>query len=253
MYTNGISSMFSFGLSQLQRNQEDVNTSLERLTTGKRVNRTSDDPAAMVSIAAHEVEIYSMNKKFDALSQEEAFLGAKEGGLSVINDLYIELESLVIQAANTGGLAQGELEALQEQARSISAGMSTIVNTTTFKGSLLLSEYSSTDVANIADLMQKDPEEALERAKNATKNIARKRGALGNRLNEIESQKTVIGETLLNHEASLSSIQDTDYAKETAKLVRAQILESATIKAIEISRENAQQVLGLIQHTVQTG
>ena len=47
------------------------------------------------------------------------------------------------------------------------------------------------------------------------------------------------------------SIEDTDYAAETAKLIRSQILESATIKAIEISRESAKQVLGLLENTVQ--
>jgi len=256
MYTNGISSMFGFGLIQLQRNQDELNTALERLATGKQVNRASDDPSGMISINAHEAEIYSLNKEFDAITQQESYLGAKEGGLSVLSDLIIDLESLIVEAANTGGLSQSEIDAKAQEAQSIINGIDSIARTTMFKGESVLQEYTSDfideDLGNIAELLRKDPEKAQAVAERAREKISTTRGAIGNTLNEIDSRKNVIGETLVNLNASLSSIQDTDYAKETAKLVRAQILESATIAAIDISRESAKQMLGLLENTLQT-
>jgi flagellin len=255
MRSYGISNMFSFGLRMLSQRQDELQTTLERLSTGKQVNRAKDDPSGMIAINQHEVEIYSLNKEYDAITMNESYLGAKEGGLSVISDMLIDLESLIVESANTGGLSDEEIEANAQQAQSIINGIDTIAQTTTFRGDSVLQEYTSAfideDLGNIAQLLREDPEKAQEVAERARDKISTTRGAIGNELNEIESRKNVIGETLTNLNASLSSIQDTDYAKETARLVRAQILESATITAIEISRESARQVLGLLENTLQ--
>lgn len=247
--------MFSFGLRMLSERQDELQTTLERLSTGKQVNRAKDDPSGMIAINQHEVEIYSLNKEYDAITMNESYLGAKEGGLSVISDMLIDLESLIVESASTGGLSDEEIEANAQEAQSIINGIDTIAQTTTFRGDSVLQEYTSAfideDLGNIAQLLREDPEKAQEVAERARDKISTTRGAIGNELNEIESRKNVIGETLTNLNASLSSIQDTDYAKETARLVRAQILESATITAIEISRESARQVLGLLENTLQ--
>ncbi|MCR9077133.1 MAG: flagellin [bacterium] len=256
MYATGISNMFGFGLRQLAQNQHDIQTSLERLSTGKQVNRAADDPSGIVAIEQHEAEIYSLNKELDAISRHESYLGAKEGGLSVLSDFMIELESIVVQAANSAGNTDDELAALQDEANAIIAGIDNIARTTTFNGQSVMQEYTSTyldeDLANIADLLASDPEKAQEVAEDARNRVSTTRAAIGGQLKEMDSRKNVIGEQLINLNASLSSIQDTDIAKESAKLVRAQILESATIAAIDISRQSAQQMIGLLENNVQT-
>ena len=255
MYAPGISNRFNFGLFQLSRNQEQLQTSLERLATGKRVNRAADDPSAIVPIEKHNAEIYSLNKESDALSQQTGFLGAKEGGLSVLSDLVIELESLAVQAANSAGNSEEELAAYQLQADSILAGIDNIARNTTFKGESVLREYTSEglddDLRSFASLLKDDPEKAQEVAKNAREKVSTTRGAIGAQLKDIDSRQNVIATSLENLNASLSSIQDTDYAQETAKLVRAQILESATIAAIDISRQSANQVLEMIKQSTE--
>lgn len=256
MYANGISNVFGFGLRQLAQNQQDLQTSLERLSTGKRVNRAADDPSAIVPITEHKAQIYSLNKELDSMSRHESFLGAKEGGLSVLSDMMIDLESLVVRAANSAGNSPEELKAFQQEANSIIAGIDSIARTTTFNGQSVMQEYTSAyldeDLANIAEIMASDPEKAQEIAENAREQVSTTRAAIGNQLREIDSRRNVIGEELINLNASLSSIEDTDYAAETAKLVRAQILESATIAAIDISRKSAEQMIGLLESSVQT-
>jgi len=257
MYSYGISSMFSFGLRQLAINQQDMQTSLERLATGKRVNRASDDPSAIVPIENHKAEIYSLNKELDSFARHEAFLGAKEGGLSVLSDMMLDLESLVIQGANLAGNSQEEEDAIRTEINSIISGINQIATTTVFNGQQVMSEYTTAyldeDLKNIADTLfdHKDPELAQKIAEGAREKVSATRSAIGNQLREIDSKRNVIGEQLINLNASLSSLQDTDYAAESAKLVRAQILEQATIAAIDISRQSATQVLELLEQSIE--
>lgn len=251
VYTNGLSNMFNFGLRQLSQNQNAVQTSLERLATGKKVNRASDDPSAIIPIENHKAEIYSLNKELDALGRHEAFLGAKEGGLSVLSDMMIELQGLVVQAANTGGSTEADQEAIRNDINGILSGIDRIASTTMFNGQQVMQEYTSAylddDLTNIADLVFENPEKAQEIADTALEKVSTTRGAIGTQLKEIDSRRNVIGETLINLNASLSSMEDTDYAAESAKLVRAQILEQASIAAIDISRQSANQVLDLLK------
>ncbi len=247
--------MFTFGLRQLAQNQSDVNTSLERLATGKQINRASDDPSGMIAAEQHKVEIYTLNKQLDGLAQLEGFLGAKEGGLSVLSDMMVELQDLTVRAANTGAQGEGELEAIQVEINSIINGIDQIAQTTTFKGQSVMQEYTSNslseDLRDLASIVASDPKRAQEIADLASEEVSRTRGAIGTQLKEIDSKRNVIGETLINLNASLSSIQDTDYAAESAKLVRSQILEQASLAAIDISRQSATQVLGLLESSLE--
>lgn len=103
MFASGINNAFTFGLRALEENQAAVASSMEKLATGKRINRASDDPSGMIAAEGHKVRIYSINKHLDSLARQESYLGAKEGGLSVISDQLIELQSLIVQAANSAG------------------------------------------------------------------------------------------------------------------------------------------------------
>ncbi len=253
MRVGGFSSLFSFGLRQLAQNQQDIQTSLERLATGKRVNHAKDDPSAIIPIEDHKAEIYSLNKKLESFGQQEGFLGAKEGGLSVISDLVNELHGFVVDAANTAGHSPEELDAIGIQVDSIIQGIDRIAQNTTFKGQSVLSEYTSAnlgaDLSDLSKIILKDPSKAQDIVEGVQDRVSKTRAAIGTSLKEIDSKRRVIGEKLENLNASLSSLQDTDYAAETAKLVRSQILESATIAAIDISRQSANQVLGLLEQS----
>lgn len=255
MYAYGLSSMFTFGLRQLAQNQSDIQTSLERLATGKAINRASDDPSGMIAAEQHKVEIYSLNKQLESFAQQEGFLGAKEGGLSVLSDMMLELEGLTVRAANESGLGEGELEAIQVEINSILSGIDQIAQTTTFKGQSVMQEYTTgnldEDLRDLANIVASDPEQAQKIIEQASNQVSTTRGAIGTQLNEIDSKRNVIGETLINLNASLSSIEDTDYAAETAKLVRSQILEQASIAAIDISRQSATQVLSLLDSSLE--
>ncbi len=242
---------FNFGIGALAQNQEQGTESFERLATGKQINRPSDDPSGMIAAEQHKVRVYSIESQLKTFNQTESYLGAKEGGLSVINEKVIELNELVIRAANKEGNTDEEQDALALEINSVLGSIDTIAQTTTFKGRSVLSEYTSGSIAEglgaLATLAFEDPEAAQVLAQESVDKIARTRGAIGNQLNEIDAQRSLLSEELINLTGSLSSIEDTDFAAEAAKLVRAQILEQASIMAIDINRQSAQQVLGLLK------
>lgn len=248
---------FNFGLRALGQNQAQISESLERLSTGKRINRASDDPSGMIAAEQHKSRIYSINGLLKSYAQEESYLGAKEGGLSVINDRVIELNALVVQAANNAGNSQEEQDAIRDQITGVLDSINHIANTTTFKGQRVLAEYTTGSIADglssLATLAFENPEKAQQIAENSVNQVASTRGAIGNRIDAIDSDRRVISEELINLTGSLSSIEDVDYAAESAKLVRAQILEQASIAAISINRQSAEQVLGLLQGAAEQG
>jgi flagellin len=248
---------FNFGLRALSQNQDLVSDSLEKLATGKRINRASDDPSGMVASEGMKARIYSIESELKSFNQQEFFLGAKEGGLSVISDQFQTLNAIVVQAANLTDASAEEQDALKVEINSIITGIDQIVNTTSFKGEYILSEYSnlsdSQDFGNLAELIFDDPQAAQEFVTDTINKVATKRGAIGNQLRDIDSRRNVLNEEFESLTGSLSQIEDVDYAKEASNLVRAQILESASIAAIEISRDSAKQLLGLLQDATQLG
>ncbi len=269
----GLSSGFGlfrgFGLSQLQVHQSSIAQSLERLSTGKRINRASDDPSGMIASTKMNAQLYSLEKKIDGFDRETSWLGAREGALSVLSDFMVELNGYTVQAANTAGMTPEEREGIEQSIASVLQGINTVVNTTTFGGERVLTGFNTQDLGKITSkpivgedgklvegnttslsdlgrLIAEDPELAQSIVESASAMISGNRAAIGNRLKSIDSEKAALRSEFENISEALSLIEDTDFAKETAELVRSQILEQATIAAIKIGQQNAAQILDLI-------
>lgn len=248
-------------LGSLGRHQAAQQASIERLSTGQRINRASDDPSGMMAAQNFQSRQGEINKLIESFERETARLGATEGGLSVLQDMMLDLQGLVVLGASTGGLGAAEQEAIGTEINGLLEGINFVTQNTMFNGEQVLLGNTTdrlgqvvvdggyTTLSGLAELLAKDPEAAQRLVESASDQIAGKRGAIGTRLNAIDSETNTLREEFAANAGALSQIQDTDYAKETAELVRAQILEQATIKAIQIERQNAEQVLSLIAGT----
>jgi flagellin len=262
----------SVALAAMARNQRQMNRSMERLATGLRINRASDDPSGLqVSerLKSDEIEIRS---KIDGLDRESAMLGAREGAHSVIRDLVIDLKGLVVQGANRGGLGQGEADALQGEVSSILLTIDHLANTTRFGGEQIMSgvrassmgritrtvtlpdgtteqrSYSLADLAGSLNLRDGDAEIASDVVDAAVSQMATEAGAMGAREQSLESEKRTLLTRLENTAAARSAITDTDFAQETSNLVRAQVLQQASqFMALFARQQNADMVLNLIK------
>ena len=258
----------SFGLFDLRTHQDDTGRALERLATGKRINRAADDPSGVQAATKLTARQHTIERTLEGFVREESFLGAQEGGLSVVSDLLIDLSAMAVSAANTGAMSEDERAALEDQAASIIQGIDRVASTASFNDQPTLVGFRAADLAS-AERTVTDPETGEERretltlsdlprilldepalaerlAQDAASRVARRRGAVGNRLKEIESRRGALLEELENTASARSIIEDADVAREASALARSRLLKRATIQTIEIQREQAASLLGLL-------
>ncbi len=126
-----------------------LTTSLERLSTGLRINRGADDPAGLIASETLRAEQKAINAAISNAQRAEQVANVAEGGLQEINNLLVELQSLVGSTANDAGVSAEEKEANQLQIDSILQTIDRVANATSFNGTKLLNgnfDYTTTGV-----------------------------------------------------------------------------------------------------------
>src|ERR1700760_656786 len=98
-----------------RQNNDKLNTSLERLSTGLKINSGKDNPAGLIASENLKSEQAGITQAIDNAGRASNIIGTAEGGLSEVSNLLVELQSLVSQASNTGGLSKEEIGANQLQ------------------------------------------------------------------------------------------------------------------------------------------
>ena len=137
----------------LRKNSDSLNTSLERLSTGLKINRGADDPAGLIASENLRAEKAGIAQAIENAERASNIIGTAEGGLTEVSSLLNELQSLVGQAANSGGLSVEEQQANQLQVDSILGSINRIAGATAFQGAKLLNgnyAYQTSGVATSA-------------------------------------------------------------------------------------------------------
>ncbi|UCE59099.1 MAG: flagellin [Phycisphaerales bacterium] len=125
-------------VAYLQRNHDDLNLRLERLTTGLRINQGSDDPAGLIVSERLRSEIRTIQQAISNSTRASNVISTAEGAMNEVSALLNELQGLVVATANEGGLTDAEVRANQLAIDSIISSIDRIGNTTTFAGEKLL-------------------------------------------------------------------------------------------------------------------
>lgn len=125
-------------IHRLGRNFDDLSLRLERLSTGLRINRGRDDPAGLIASERLRLEIRAIQQAIENSSRANNVLSTTEAALNETNALLLDLQALVVEAANKGALTFEETRANQLQIDSILGSIDRIANTTTFGGKKLL-------------------------------------------------------------------------------------------------------------------
>lgn len=134
-----------------------LNTSLQRLSTGLRINTGKDDPAGLIASELLRAEKIALGAALTNISRANNVIATAEGGLDEVNKLLTELEDLVDRSANEAALSNDELEANQLQIDAILSSINRIAGSTEFQGKKLLSgelDYttSGVDTTDFADV-----------------------------------------------------------------------------------------------------
>ncbi len=142
---------------QLGRSNEHLRTSLERLSSGLRINRGADDPAGLIISQNLRSEIEGVRQAITNSQRASNVIATTEGALNEVSSLLNDIQAKIVEAANTGAVSEDEIRANQLQIDSAIASITRIANTTTFGGRKLLNGSlgyvtSGVNVGDITDL-----------------------------------------------------------------------------------------------------
>ena len=126
------------GLNNLNTAQDQLQTSLTRLSTGLRINSAADDPSGMIANNEFQSDIASSNQAISNSQQDQQMLSTADSALSQISSLLDTIRGLVTQAANTATMTPDEIEANQQQVNASLTAINQIAGTTTFGNQELL-------------------------------------------------------------------------------------------------------------------
>jgi flagellin len=240
----------------LSTTETQLGKSLEKLSSGFRINRAADDAAGLVISESLRSQIGGLKVATRNAQDGVSFVQTAEGALTEVHAMLQRMRDLSVQAASA------EVEQL-------AAAIGDIASKTKFNGKALLGgddfqaevnfqvgsnagdvlTVSLTDVSDlgVTGLDLSDSEASLEAIDAAIGTVSELRGNLGAYQNRLEHTIANLGVTVENLTASESRIRDTDLAQEMVAFTRAQILAQAGTAMLAQANQSSQNVLQLLR------
>ena len=122
-------------INSISSRQNDL---MNQLTTGKRINKGSDNPAGMVAISSMNAELTAVNAAIDNGQRADAMLNVAHGALGQVGTLLDQIETLTAASTSESGLSASELAANQAQIDQAVSSIDRIIGNTSFNGKKLL-------------------------------------------------------------------------------------------------------------------
>jgi flagellin len=271
--------------NQLNINNVNLNTTLEALSSGKRINSGADDPAGLEISDSLNANISALSQSVNNANNGISVAQMADGALSEITNLLNSAVTLASEAATQTTGAAGQT-ALQSEYTSIEAEIAQIATSTNFNGqylftgaltngamSIFVGDMSNTTstinialstitadgvnglVSNLggADLsgvdLTTDPTDALTTLQSALQAVDTMRGSLGDGMNQLQAEVNVLQTNVQNTQAAESTLTDADMAKEISNLTKEQILAQSGMAALAQANSNSQNVLSLLKNS----
>lgn len=122
----------------LSGSQHALRLSLERLSSGLKINRGADNPAGLIVSERLRSEIAVVRQAIDNSSRAINVIATTEGALDEVQALLTDIQALLVEAANSGAFSDEEIAANQLQVDNAIDSITRIANTTTFAGRKLI-------------------------------------------------------------------------------------------------------------------
>jgi flagellin len=249
----------------LATSQASLNTSLQRLSSGLRINSAKDDAAGLAIATRMDAQIRGQQVAIRNANDAISFAQTSEGGLSKQTDAIQRMRELAVQAANAtnGTTDQANLDAEFQQ---LKAEVTRLNTATKFNGTAVFSTVAqvyqvgadTTDTISVSGVSALTaPTGAVTSASAATAAITEldtalttlntNRATLGAVQNRFDSVVGSLRISVENQSAAKSRIMDADFAAETANLTRAQILQQAGTAMLAQANSLPNGVLALLR------
>lgn len=259
---------------QLINSGKSLDTAFQRLSSGLRINSAADDAAGLQISNRLTSQIQGLDQAIRNANDGISLAQVAEGAMDEITSALQRIRVLSVQSQN-GINSSSDRLALQKEVSALKAEISRIASTTQFGGVKILDgKYSSTflvganagqsisvnisrvgggygtsglKLSNITIATLAGASTALTAIDSAINAIDAKRADLGAIQNRFQSTIRNLSNIVENVSSARSRIRDTDFAKETAELTRAQILQQASTTILAQSNQRPQSALSLLQ------
>ncbi|GAB97473.1 flagellin [Kineosphaera limosa] len=131
-----ISALFAY--RSLTNNQNGVSTSMERLSSGLRINRAADDAAGLAISENMRTQVNGLNQGARNAGDGISLLRTAEGALNETHAILQRMRTLAVQAANVGVMTSENLQMVQVEMGQLIAEIDRIAYETEFNGTSLL-------------------------------------------------------------------------------------------------------------------
>lgn len=269
----------------LGRNTSALSRSFEKLASGFRINRASDDAAGLQISEILRAQIKGSEKAIDNVQDGINVLNTVDGSFETITNNLQRVRELLVQGANDT-LSSSQRSAIVSEVRQLVTDITRISKSTQFNGKNLLdgtqtnftlqvgaNAIASTNTINLATATTSNPFGAingsalglgstgsllvfnsntsaragLSRIDAALNTLNTRRAAIGALTNRLEGTSENLSIAVENFSAAESRIRNVDVAKETAVLTRNQILQQASASILSQSNQTPQLALQLLQ------
>ena len=248
----------------IQKSQAALSKTMQRLSSGMRINKAADDAAGLGISDKFQSQIRQYQQDSNSLQSGYNMMQTADGGLSQQNNVLARVRELAVQATN-GTLTDGQRNSINAEAQQMLEEINTTAQNTEFNGQKVLEGVTTTltsngqsakiDASNAATLgivgvdlsTQAGAQSAIDTINSASTKLNANRTQLGAQMNKYESSINQLGTSILNATASDSQIRDADIAQETANMARNQILSQASISSMAMSNFSSQAALSLLR------
>ncbi len=257
----------------LSASQSSLATSMQRLSSGLRVNSAKDDAAGLAIAERMNTQLRGMNVAMRNANDAISLSQTAEGALGKVGDMLQRMRELAVQGANATN-SSADSTSLDAEFQQLGAEITRTIGATKFNGLAILAGNAGTQTfqvgANNGDTVNvvttnmstgtaiqtavagnitnsTNANTALTNLDSAIDAVNSQRalyGAAQNRFDSIVSTLQVASE---NQAAARSRIMDADFAAETANLSRAQILQQAGTAMVAQANQLPQSVLSLLR------
>ena len=260
--------------NNLSKSQGALATSIQRLSSGLRVNSSKDDAAGMAIANGMQSSIKGQTVAMRNANDAISFSQTAEGALGKINDNLQRMRELAVQSAN-GTNTDDDRDSLNTEFTQLQAEITRVTAGTKFNGALVLNGHDQTfqigsgteasdtidvdkvvttqtthAVASVITIAGTDATnstaaiDAIDAALQEVNTESIKQGAMQNRFAAVVSTLQVSVE---NQTQARSRIMDTDYAAETSVMARGQILQQAGMAMLAQANQLPNGVMALMR------
>jgi flagellin len=245
--------------------------SVEKLSSGLRINRASDDAAGLAVSEKMRSQMRGLSQASTNAQDAISMMQTTEGALTEVHDMLQRMRELTVQAGNDTYCA-GDVTKVKEELSQLSSELDSIASKTSFNKTKSLetaatrtfqvganeSETSSFGFSALSTLVSdakavsnvsttSNARETISKIDQSIQDVSKYRAQLGAFQNRLEHTVNNLDVSNENITAAESRIRDTDMAKEMAKYSSVNVLAQAANSMLAQANSNPQNVLSLLR------